>query len=469
MDFSTIGISLTPLIRFNLNPFFRHLFNRDRILVTSPKGLAEVLTTKSYDFVKPDMLRTGLIQILGEGILLAEGDVHKIQRRGLQPAFAFRHVKELYPIFWDKAKEMVGCVEAALAAKSAAGSTTIEMGEWFSRATLDIIGKAGLGQDFNSLADPDTDLNRSYRKIFAPSRAAQLLGILQFFLPGWLLQNLPIQRSTDIAAAAKTARDTARQIVRNSKLAIEQKKELKPDITSIALESGVFTEDELVNNMMTFLAAGHETTSTALTWAVYLLSKHPSIQFRLRSEIHAHINSLDDSIDSTKLDSCTYLSATCNEVLRLYSPVPMTLRSARIDTSILGQFIPRDTKVIMAPWATNLDTSLWGPDAAEFSPDRWISVSDSGNGNGTGNGKATVLNHSGGASSNYAFLTFLHGPRSCIGQKFAVAEMAALLGTFVGAFEFEMMDHDEKIDIRGGITSRPRNGMRLNLRRVEGW
>jgi cytochrome P450 len=77
--------------------------------------------------------------------------------------------------------------------------------------------------------------------------------------------------------------------------------------------------------------------------------------------------------------------------------------------------------------------------------------------------------NSGGAVSNYAFLTFLHGPRSCIGQKFAVAELAALLAAFVGSFEFEMTEPDEEIIIKGGITARPRNGMRVNLTRIEGW
>ncbi|KAJ9655706.1 hypothetical protein H2198_005503 [Neophaeococcomyces mojaviensis] len=429
------------------------LFNRERILLTSPKALAEVLNTKNYDFQRPSFLLAGVGKILGIGLLLAEGDDHKFQRKGLTPAFNFRHVKELYPIFWSKAREMVQTIERVELTEKAP-NVIVEVGEWASRAALDIIGVGGMGQDFNSLADPNTELNSTYRKVFAPSRAAQILGLLQFFLPSWLLSALPIKRNGDIMAASKLARETSRQLVRQKKEKLAKKEKMDPDIISIALESGIFSEDKLVDNMMTFLAAGHETTASSLTWAAYLLSKHPEVQTRLRHEIHEHINSLSNNVDDTIIDGMPYLHAVVQEILRVYGPVPLTLREAVINTSILGHYIPKGTIVMLAPWAVNFSKELWGQDADQFNPDRWMQA-----------GQA----NSGGASSNYAFLTFLHGPRSCIGQKFAVAELKCLLAAFVGKFEFEMTYPDENIEVKGGITARPRNGMRLNVKVVEGW
>jgi cytochrome P450 len=82
------------------------MLNTERLAIVSPKALSEVLTIKSYDFVKPAQFRFGLGRLLGIGILLAEGDEHKMQRKHLMPAFAFRHVKDLYPVFWEKAREV---------------------------------------------------------------------------------------------------------------------------------------------------------------------------------------------------------------------------------------------------------------------------------------------------------------------------------------------------------------------------
>ncbi|OAL38606.1 hypothetical protein AYO20_02256 [Fonsecaea nubica] len=433
---------------------YLHLYNRERLLVTNPKGLAEVLNTKSYEFIKPELLRTGIGRVLGVGVLLAEGDDHKAQRKNLMPAFHFRHIKELYPIFWSKSREMVHEIQKQLESSSEP-RPSIEVSEWGSRATLDIIGVAGMGQDFNSLQDPTNELNRVYRAVFQPDRTAQILGLLSFFLPAWFLNNLPIDRNNQVQAASDVAKDTCRQLIAQKKQRMANKEPMQPDIISVALESGGFTDEELVNNMMTFLAAGHETTASAFAWAVYQLCQRRDIQARLRDEIRSHISSLDsDDITAEVIDGMPYLHAVCQEILRLWAPVPLTLRDAACNTSILGHFVPKGTKVILSPWAINHNTALWGDDASEFNPDRW-----------TAPGQANA----GGAVSNYAFLTFLHGPRSCIGAKFAVAEFACLVAAFVGTYDFEMVDPDRDIEIKGGVTARPKGGIEVYLKPVEGW
>ncbi|KAK5078683.1 hypothetical protein LTS08_006351 [Lithohypha guttulata] len=425
-------------------------FNRERILLTKPKALSEVLNTKNYEFQRPGLLLRGIKAILGEGLLLAEGDDHKFQRKGLAPAFAFRHIKELYPIFWSKSREMVKAMEE-VELSGEKPNEAVEIGGWASRAALDIIGLGGMGQDFNSLADPNTELNNTYRKVFSPNRQAQILGLLQFFIPGWIVRALPLSRNDDIAAASKVARGTARNLIRQKKARLDQKEKMNPDIISIALESGVFTEEKLLDNMMTFLAAGHETTASSLTWVAYLLAKHPEVQSKLRDEIHEHISNLNNDVDDTIIDQMPYLHAVCQEVLRLYPPVPVTLREAVQDTSIQGQPIQKGTVIMLSPWAVNASKELWGDDADQFNPERWMG------------GKA----NSGGATSNYAALTFLHGPRSCIGQRFATAEMACLTAALVGKFDFELSYPDQTVVIKGGITARPRDGMHLKLKPVK--
>ena len=165
------------------------MFNSEILIPVSPKALAEVLVQRPYEFIKPPGLVTGLGRILGVGVFLAEGEEHKKQRKNLMPAFAFRHIKELYPIFWSKSSELI----QALILSSDTGdkpSASIDVKDWASRATLDIIGLAGLGRDFDSIKDPENELIVTYKKIFSPGRGSQILGAL-FFIAPWLVRALP--------------------------------------------------------------------------------------------------------------------------------------------------------------------------------------------------------------------------------------------------------------------------------------
>lgn len=463
------------------NGIIRYLgiLNWERLIITSPKGMSELLTTKVYDYRKPVQIERGIGRILGIGLLLAEGDVHKAQRKNLMPAFAFRHIKDLYPVFWSKGRESALTMcrqikeDAGKPKPDDVGNSPValdqaimEIGQWASRATLDIIGVAGLGKDFGAIEDPNTELFRTYSAVFKPSRQAQVLGILNMFLPSWFVRSLPIKRNGEVEAAAAVIRKTCRELIRTKKEKLDKKELTDVDILSVALESGGFTEDNLIDQLMTFLAAGHETTSSAMTWAIYLLCLHPEVQKRLRAEIREKLPSIDDDkpISSIDIDHMPYLHAVCSEVLRYYPPVPVTLREAAVDTTILGEHIPAGTKIFVVPWATNRDKALWGETADQFRPERWLLPDESGN-------TAAVAN--GGATSNYALMTFLHGPRGCIGQAFARGEFACLLAAWVGRMEFELNDRremDEKnMVIKGGVTVRPHKGLWVRARELPGW
>ena len=109
---------------------------------------------------------------------------------------------------------------------------------------------------------------------------------------------------------------------------------------------------------------------------------------------------------------------------------------------------------MLAPWAVNRNPALWGPEATEFTPERWLA-----------DGQA----NSGGVESNFANLTFFHGPRSCIGQGFAKAEFKCLLATLAGSMEWEMADKNEKVYPAGVVTTKPVDGMKIRMERLEGW
>ncbi|KAF2740058.1 cytochrome P450 3A4 [Polyplosphaeria fusca] len=438
--------------------FFHSFFHEGRLILTSPSALAEVLVHKSYDFEKPIWVRAFLEKFLGHGLLTTEGEEHKYQRKQIMPAFSFRHIKELYPIFWTKSIELCEVIKKELLDKP---DKVLEFNHFTQQATLDIIGLAGLGRDIASLRNADDLLIKNYEEILEPTAEKGVYFVLHLLFPAWVIKALPWKLNERVRVTTGEIKRICREFLLEKKARMKLESEEQVDILSILLRSNNFSDDGLIDQLLTFLAAGHETTSSALTWASHLLATHPTAQSRLRAEIHAHIPDpklmSSPSFDAASLlESLPFLNAVCNETLRLYPSIPVSSRVASRDTSINGHFVPKGTMSIVVPWAINRSPTLWGPNADQFVPERWLDAA-----------AGDKANYMGGAESNYAFLTFLHGPRSCIGEKFARGELRALLAAFVGCFEFEMEVPGKEVRAGGTITSKPIDGMRLRLRTVE--
>ncbi|OCK76767.1 cytochrome P450 [Lepidopterella palustris CBS 459.81] len=437
------------------NGFIRytHLFNKERLFVTSPEAMSDVLVRKSYDFVKQPFLKYSFGKVVGVGVLLAEGDDHKIQRKNLTPAFTFRHIKSLYPIFWSKAIETSEALHNILEENP---YEVINIGAWLSRTALDIIGVAGIGLDFGAIKNPENELANKYASVFTvKDPLAKVIEYIAEFIDLRIVLALPLERNKRLATAAAYIRDFCRQVVRQKAENLQREKNEKGttngnDICAIAFESGAFSEEGMVDQMMTFLAAGHETTATSLQWAIYMLCKNPAMQRRLREEVLSVVSSPGTNEPPlNSIDSLPYLNAICQETLRFYPPLPISIRQAVRNTTILNRFIPAGTLVLTSAWASNHSTELWGADADVFNPDRWI-----------GPGKANT----GGAESNYAFLTFLNGPRNCIGMGFAKGEFLSVLAVLVGRFEFELEYPDCDVKIEDSITNGPEGGLKVRMK-----
>ncbi|KAI8628017.1 cytochrome P450 [Xylariaceae sp. FL1651] len=474
---------------------YRSLFNTERVIVATPEALAEVLTTKSYQFKKPQAFVTGLEPITGMGLLLTEGDQHKAQRKALLPAFSFRHIKQLYSVMWkisSHAVNTLACEVAADASKAPQQPFTVNISDRATQITLDTICVAGLGQQLESVLSQDAKyvaLREAYNIILDQRRQSRFYSLLRVWvLPSWLISYVPLKRNKELAEASQTLHTICKELIRQKKEELESElvDKTEKNILTVALASNNFTEEELVNQLLTFLAAGFETTAIALTWAIYTLSVNTDMQTRLRDEVRAHLPSPSSAPSSSPLadghedlstlidNHMPYLDAICQEVLRYYSPLMLTFREAAVDTTIQGTRIPAGTQIDICPRATNRDKSLWGDDAKVFNPDRYLSqpkqayidpLDD--------NSPAMNSSKAAGTRSNYAMLTFLHGPRSCIGQSFSRAELAIVLASLVGRFEFRLADEslrdETKIKKRRGAINRPIDGIQVKVTLVEGW
>ncbi|KAH7151256.1 cytochrome P450 [Fusarium sp. MPI-SDFR-AT-0072] len=425
---------------------------RTHILVTNPQLLADLLVHNCYDFTKPKRISSFLRHILGDGLIIVEGEPHKFLRKNSTPVFHFRHIKELYPMMWEKSQSLARAIQQDM---TTSRSSVVELNSWASKVTLDIIGIAGLGRRFDAVEKKKDPLAEIYEGLLEPSREKLIFSGLALAIGLPIVRLIPWKMNDVFNYLTGTLNELCYPMIQEKKAAIIEKGDDHFDVLSLLIKSNNFSDESLKDQLLTFLAAGHETTSSAITWACYLLTKHPEYQAKLREEVR---NGLPEDLATNPtvdlagvLEQLPYLNGIMHETLRLYPTVPLTMRQAIRDTRIGDQFIPEGTDIMVSIWYINRSEAIWGPDATEFKPERWI----------TDDGKP---NQNGGASSNYNFLTFLHGPRSCIGQGFAKAELRCLLATMVRSFEWTLAMDDKLVMPRGVITIKPENGMYLNLK-----
>jgi len=434
---------------------FRH-FGEFRLLPTSAEMLKSVLSDHVYDWEKPESVISFLTRILGLGLILAEGSLHKHQRKHLLPAFNVKVIRELYPTFWRKGRQMVEAIAQEHANGQSKELTTLEFNDWTTRVTLDIIGIAGFGRDFNSVNNDRDELVENYEELLKPDSSNVAYFGSSMVFPQRFINMIMPEKNRKLSHITKTITTYALDLIRERREQLKTRaSEVRPDILTQIVKSDVFNDQEITDQILTMLAAGHETTSSALTWVAYLLAVNQPMQDRLREEIRATIPSLkDDEVDKEAIESMPYLNAVCNETLRLYPTVPITVRQSIRDTFLCDQPIAKDTTLLLSPWAINRSKQFWGSDAESFNPERWMQK-------GTAN--------TGGASTNYAAITFLHGSRSCIGRDFAQAEMKCLTASFFGRYRVKLDMKESDVFPAGVITTKPKNGMYLKLQIVDGW
>lgn len=249
------------------------VFNQDRIIISNPKALADVLNNNCYDFEKPSEPRAFLARILGWGLILAEGDMHKLQRKTMLPSFTVNQIKGLYPIFWDKTNALIDALGKSLKetpASNNAGLQTIperpegvvEMSEWSSRVTLDVIGVAAMGREFNSIRDGDNEIAQAYLEILEPTRQKLVFFALNALFPQWIAQRLPLKLIRELNGVVDRQigllTRICTDIVRDQKaMKYDEDTEKHNSILASMVRKSDFSDEDLVNQMLTFLAAGY--------------------------------------------------------------------------------------------------------------------------------------------------------------------------------------------------------------------
>ena len=431
-----------------------YLLGSERLSVVDQESIKQVTIKNPYNYPKPLSVKYWMGRILGrDGILLAEGGVHVQQRKVLAPGFSTQSIKTLYPIFWRKAL-LLSEIWRQKIVKDNKDHKYIEVLEGLNRTTLDIIGQAGFGTEIDSLRRPDAPLPVAYKALFTFSLAARVYHALNSKTT-WA-NYLPFKMNHDMVKSRKVICDAATDIINRKLFEVDSKDK---DIIALTIRgfnvpgAEQLSFETMRDQIMTFLGAGHDTTATGAAWTLHLLAKHPAIQQRLRAEIKQHMPSLfdpgsredDAKLANVDVDQLPYLENVCRESLRYIPPIPFTVRQSVSEDRLGGYIIPPHTYVYVHANTINQLPQYWGSTAAEFDPDRWDHLPDT--------------------YCPEAFMTFLQGPRGCIGRKFAETEMKTLLCSLLSMYVFEpdtTFDDPEKWKM-WRIVLRPKDGIRLKV------
>ncbi|PKY44217.1 cytochrome P450, partial [Rhizophagus irregularis] len=402
---------------------YHGLFNKPILLIADIKLVQEITLNKPYDFIKP--FNASGISLIGRGLVFAEGDNHKRQRKMSNPAFTYSNVKEMVPSFIRIGSTLKGLIEE----KINSGETNINLTPYISKATLDVIGLVGFNYEFNSLTSQN-ELAIAYDSVFNnPVTTLRIvLNLLSNYVPS--VREIPLEANKRFKNTCATTDRVSKRLVeeryneaKNGELKEKDLLSLLVNINNKLPVEEKMTDDELKYQIMTFLFTGHETTSISICWALYSLAQHPHEQDLLREElVKAFPDKSKFNPTYDEINSLEYLNCIVKETLRLNTPVPHIGRINLKDKVLGNNFIPKNTEISLPISSIHKLPEIWGPTTDDFDPKRWLDPS--------------LMNN----ISNLNYLPFYNGPRNCIGSKVALTEFKLLLGMLIRNFVFKPIE-----------------------------
>ncbi|CAI7916899.1 unnamed protein product, partial [Closterium sp. NIES-53] len=506
--------SLGPLLwkwRCELGTVFGLSFGAFQpIFIAEPDLLHQIMVSKNASFQKDQNSRR-TVDFLANGLVFSEGAFWARQRKMISPAFSPAYIKHAVTVMDDQARravrQWVHAVTHASDSKhsgggSGSGVCEIDMYAAFTSLTLDIIGLAafgspvsssGVGTDGGSGKETEEERSvkeangggeggRSVRDVYEAvnvlsTRSAKRMFSGRLFIPFYTW--LPTQENREMQQAAERVRRLSLDLIATRRQ--QQASEPGKDLLAVMLaarddvSNEQMTDQQLVDECVTFLVAGHETTAKLLTWGVYLLARFPEWQQKLREEVWQVMGENGDTgkgameggeegeqeegargkkggggveVAWEQVAQLRQMHMVLLETLRLFPPTPTITREASKDVSLGPYSIPAGTRIMMSLAMPHSDPRYWGEDALEFNPARF---------------KDGIQ---GACSHPQAFVPFSAGPRDCIGSNFALTEAKVVLAHLLRRLEWDLSPtyvHLPSV----GITLTPKYGMPLRMRLVE--
>jgi cytochrome P450 len=432
-----VGIATNPLsllIRRHYEELFvpmRGLLGTTAV-VSDPAAIRHILIDNAASYRKDPMQLRVLKPIFGEGVLTADGADWRRQRRTLAPLFTPRRT----------ALHARAMLDAGLAFRATLDAypdgAAIRVDQAMAELTLDVLSRTILR---GGLGTEPKIVTAALRRYLATAGRIDPLDVLG--APAWL----PRLGRAFGSGAVQTLGRVVDDLVAARRG--EPGAQGRDDLIAALLdardpETGQgLTESEIRDNVLTLMAAGHETTANALTWTLLLLGAHPGVRAACEAEVDA-AGPLDDD-PAAAPDRLPLVKAVIEESMRLYPPAATLSREAIAPDVVAGHALPAGATVFISPWVVHRPRRLWDePDA--FRPERFLAPARD-------------------AVPRFSYLPFGAGPRICIGAAFALQEAVILLATLLRSHRFEMQPGADAPGPVQRVTVRPKGGLTMRAHR----
>jgi len=393
------------------------------VLFNKPEHIQSILVKHAYDFDK-GVLNRVLRPVIGDGLLVSEGAVHRYQRKLMAPSFQPGHIANY--------AESMGAYGERMQASWPEGAI-VDLDEQMNTLTMSIIGKALFGAEEFSTNDE-----------FGAAMMVLLTYVSQSLsAPFHPPYHWPTPSNRRMHAAERILRAHMRQFI--------EKRRAQPDayqdILSVLLqardeEGQAMSDERLISECLTFFGAGYETTAAALSWTWYLLCQHPEIYQRVQSEVDMVLQGRTPTY--ADLANLPYCLQVFKEVIRLYPPSYVICRHTLDDVQIDGYRVPKDWTIVIAPYTLHRREESF-PEPEKFDPERFQPEREKN-------------------LPRYAYLPFGAGPHVCIGQHFALMEGHLLLATLAQRATFTLLPKQaKKPDLLHNLVLRPSGMVKVKV------
>lgn len=413
------------------DPWIHTRFINERSLIANDPGLIRhVLVDNARNYRMATIRQLILRPMLRDGLLTAEGQTWKRTRKAMAPIFTPRHIDGFARTMQERTEAFAGRY-----ADAAARGATSDIARDMTELTFDILSQTLFSGDIVTTTD---DFAGDVESLLHTMGRIDPFDLMK--MPAWVPRLTRLHGNKVMAGFRKIVDDTLEARRRK----VESGAHVPDDFLTLLLRQegpDGLSADEINDNIITFIGAGHETTARALGWTIYCLANAPEDRQLVEAEIDAHFTG-DVPPARDWLDALPKTRAAFEETMRLYPPAPSINRAAIADDRYGDCAIPKDVTVLVMPWTLHRHRALWTePDA--FRPSRFWPE----------NRKAI---------DRFQYLPFGVGPRVCIGANFALQEAVIALAVLLHQFRFDCTDTCRPWPVQK-LTTQPQGGLPMTV------